>query len=117
MLSENVQKCGHATVLRERRVIDFGTQATFSSGSHQLSTSQVHNLRECVPEILAIAGNDLGKKWIKRIVVAYGDGLAHLRVPRASIARAFSSVVIRASRRRSEAGARYSSERSAMANG
>jgi flagellar motor protein MotB len=74
MLSENVQKCGHATVLRERRVIDFGTQATFPSGSHQLSASQVHNLRECVPEILAIAGNDLGKKWIKRIVVeGYAD--------------------------------------------
>jgi Membrane MotB of proton-channel complex MotA/MotB len=76
MLSENVQKCGHATVLRERRVIDFGTQATFSSGSHQLSASQVHNLRECVPEILAIAGNELGRKWIKRIVV---EGYADLR--------------------------------------
>jgi Membrane MotB of proton-channel complex MotA/MotB len=76
MLSENVQKCGHATVLRERRVIDFGSQATFSSGSHQLSASQVHNLRECVPEILAIAGNELGRKWIKRIVV---EGYADLR--------------------------------------
>jgi hypothetical protein len=74
MLSDNVQKCGHATVLRERRVIDFGTQATFPSGSHQLSPSQVHDLRECVPEILAIAGSDLGKKWIKRIVVeGYAD--------------------------------------------
>jgi hypothetical protein len=30
MLSNNVQKCGQATVLRERRVIDFGPQATFS---------------------------------------------------------------------------------------
>jgi flagellar motor protein MotB len=74
MLSDNVQKCGHATVLRERRVIDFGTQATFPSGSHQLSPSQVHDLRECVPEILAIAGSDLGNKWIKRIVVeGYAD--------------------------------------------
>src|SRR6516225_4999878 len=44
MLAENVQKCGHATVLAERRVIDFGTQATFPSGSHQLSASQIHNL-------------------------------------------------------------------------
>jgi hypothetical protein len=62
MLAENVRKCRHAEVLKDRRVIDFGSQATFTSDDHHLSASQIHNLRECVPEILAIAANELGKK-------------------------------------------------------
>jgi outer membrane protein OmpA-like peptidoglycan-associated protein len=63
------EKCLGAKVDRERRIIDFGSQALFPHSKHQLDPKQEKHLRECVPEILAIASNELGKKWIKRIVV------------------------------------------------
>jgi outer membrane protein OmpA-like peptidoglycan-associated protein len=69
LLAENVKKCGHATVSEERYVIDFGPQGTFPTGSHQLTPAQASSLQACVPEILTVATNELGKKWIKRIVV------------------------------------------------
>jgi len=69
MMADNVKKCGQATVLPERYVIDFGPQAEFDFGSNKLTPPQQSYLRECVPEILAIASSDLGQKWIKRIVV------------------------------------------------
>lgn len=69
LLAENVKKCGQATVWSERYVIDFGPQANFEFGSNRLTSPQERYLRECVPQILAIAAGDLGKKWIKRIVV------------------------------------------------
>jgi flagellar motor protein MotB len=68
-MAENVKKCGQATVLPDRYVIDFGPQAEFDFGSNKLSPQQQRYLRECVPDILAVAQSDLGKKWIKRIVV------------------------------------------------
>jgi outer membrane protein OmpA-like peptidoglycan-associated protein len=70
-LAKNVEsdKCVGAKVDRERRIIDFGSQVLFPHSKHQLDPQQEKHLRECVPEILAIASNELGKKWIKRIVV------------------------------------------------
>ena len=69
LLADNVKKCGQSTVWPERYVIDFGPQAIFDFGSNKLSPQQERYLRDCVPQILAVAGGDLGKKWIKRIVV------------------------------------------------
>jgi OmpA family/Membrane MotB of proton-channel complex MotA/MotB len=69
MMAENVKNCGQATVLPERYIIDFGPQAEFDFGSNKLSPLQQRYLRECVPDILAVTDSDLGKKWIKRIVV------------------------------------------------
>ena len=74
MLAENIKNCRHAVVRRDRYVIDFGTQATFETNSHRLSADQAKYLRSCVPEVLAVARHELGKKWIKRIVVeGYAD--------------------------------------------
>src|SRR5262249_18417669 len=58
-LAKNIEgeKCPGAKVDRERRVIDFGTQALFPNGEHKLDATQQKHLRGCVPEILAIAAN------------------------------------------------------------
>lgn len=61
---------------KNRNVIDFGDRARFDSGSSQLSTEQALYLRKFVPEVLTVARNELGKKWLKRIVV---DGFADQR--------------------------------------
>lgn len=66
-----------------RNVIDFGDRARFETGSSQLSKEQANALRIFVPEVLAVARDDLGRKWLKRIVVegfadARGDYLLNL---------------------------------------
>lgn len=57
------------TVDKSRNVIDFGDRARFDTASHQLSPEQARLLRAFIPEVLAIAQDDLGKRWIKRVVV------------------------------------------------
>lgn len=57
------------TVDKNRNVIDFGDRARFDSASHQLNQEQAKLLRAFVPEVLTIAQDDLGKRWLKRIVV------------------------------------------------
>lgn len=57
------------SVDKNRNVIDFGDRARFDTASHQLSMEQAKLLRAFVPEILAIARDELGQKWLKRIVV------------------------------------------------
>jgi flagellar motor protein MotB len=54
---------------RNRRVIDFGSQAQFNSGEWLLNTQQQDVLRKFAPEIIALANDDLGKKILNRIVV------------------------------------------------
>jgi len=61
---------------QERKVIDFGEKARFETGSYRLTSEQARLLRSFVPEILAIANDDLGKKWLKRVVV---EGFADSR--------------------------------------
>jgi flagellar motor protein MotB len=58
------------------RVVDFGDRARFETNSHQLNSEQAHLLRTVTPQILALAQNPLGKKWLKRIVV---EGFADAR--------------------------------------
>lgn len=55
--------------MTSRNVIDFGDRARFDTASHQLSPEQARLLRAFIPEVLAIAQDDLGKRWIKRVVV------------------------------------------------
>lgn len=57
------------SVDRERNVIDFGDRARFDTASHHLNADQAKLLRAFVPEILAIARDDMGQRWLKRIVV------------------------------------------------
>lgn len=57
------------TVHADRNVIDFEKQAQFEIGSHELRANDRAVLRRFVPNVLEIARNDLGRKWLKRIVV------------------------------------------------
>lgn len=70
------QRYPGVTVDRRRNVIDFGDRARFDTGSHQLTDDQARLLRALVPEVLAIARNELGTRWLKRIVV---EGFADRR--------------------------------------
>lgn len=54
---------------KSRAVIDFGDRARFDSGKSQLSPEQGRYLREYAPAVLEIARDELGQKWLKRIVV------------------------------------------------
>jgi outer membrane protein OmpA-like peptidoglycan-associated protein len=64
------------SVDRDRHVINFGEKAQFDTGSHKLDPQKARALRAFVPEILAIAGDELGLRWLKRIVV---EGFADQR--------------------------------------
>jgi outer membrane protein OmpA-like peptidoglycan-associated protein len=57
------------SVDKSRNVIDFGDRARFEFNSNQLSITQAELLRAFVPKVLEIARNDLGRRWLKRIVV------------------------------------------------
>jgi outer membrane protein OmpA-like peptidoglycan-associated protein len=63
-------------VNRDRQVIDFGDRARFETASHQLNQEQARLLRTFIPHVLDIANSDLGKDWLKRIVV---EGFADKR--------------------------------------
>ena len=54
---------------KDRNVIDFGDKAHFELGKFSLNADQARLLRAFVPEVLAIARDDLGQKWLKQIVV------------------------------------------------
>ncbi len=54
--------------------IDFGERARFRTDSHRLENEQIRLLRQFVPEVLALAREPLGARWLKRIsVVGYAD--------------------------------------------
>ncbi len=76
MVQQAADRYPGITVDKSRRVIDFGDRARFSTGSHHLSTEQAKLLRAFVPEVLAIARDELGRRWLKRIVV---EGFADQR--------------------------------------
>lgn len=57
------------SVDRERRTVNFGEKARFDTDSSQLAPEKAKELRAFVPKILAIAQGELGRKWLKRIVV------------------------------------------------
>lgn len=61
---------------KNRAVIDFGDRARFDTGSSQLSSEQAQSLRQFVSEMLIVAQDELGKKWLKRIVA---EGFADQR--------------------------------------
>ncbi|MFA6971693.1 MAG: flagellar motor protein MotB [Gallionella sp.] len=59
---------------KNRAVIDFGDRARFDTGSSTLSNEQAQYLSQFVSEILVIAQDKLGNKWLKRIVAeGYAD--------------------------------------------
>lgn len=52
-----------------RNVIDFGDKAHFDKNSSGLKPDQQRLLRAFVPEVLRIARDPLGQRWLKQIVV------------------------------------------------
>jgi outer membrane protein OmpA-like peptidoglycan-associated protein len=59
---------------RERRVIDFGDRARFGFDRSTLALEQESVLRQFVPEVLALANAELGRKVMKRVVIeGYAD--------------------------------------------
>lgn len=53
----------------DRAVIDFGDRARFGTSSFTLDPGQERLLRTFVPEVLNIARDRAGQRWLKRIVV------------------------------------------------
>ena len=51
------------------QTINFGTRAIFANDSSSLTTEQQGLLRRFVPEVLAIAGEPVCKRWLRLIVV------------------------------------------------
>lgn len=58
------------------RSVDFGDRARFDTNSHKLSREQNNLLRAVVPKILEVARDQLGQKWVKRVIV---EGFADQR--------------------------------------
>lgn len=58
------------------RTVDFGDRARFDTNRHQLTSDQAKLLRDVVSQILVVARDPLGQKWLKRIVV---EGFADQR--------------------------------------
>jgi outer membrane protein OmpA-like peptidoglycan-associated protein len=72
LLDEVEKAAGHypgIKVDKDNNIIDFGDQAHFDKGKNLLNPDQARLLRAFVPEVLAIARNELGQKWLKQIVV------------------------------------------------
>ncbi|MCV2355376.1 OmpA family protein [Paucibacter sp. B2R-40] len=57
------------TVDKDRQVINFGERAQFAFGDWRLNADQEEVIRKFVPEIVALANEELGKSILKRIVV------------------------------------------------
>jgi outer membrane protein OmpA-like peptidoglycan-associated protein len=54
---------------KDQHTIDFGDRARFDMNSYALTPEQSKFLRAFVPEVLTIAKDKLGRKWLKQIVV------------------------------------------------
>jgi outer membrane protein OmpA-like peptidoglycan-associated protein len=65
-----------ASVDMSRGVINFGEKARFETDSSALNAEKAAMLRQYVPLVLDIARNELGRRWLKRIVV---EGFADRR--------------------------------------
>lgn len=75
-LEQATQQYPGISIDKNRSVIDFGDRARFDTGSSQLSNEQAQYLRTFVAEVLDIVRAELGRKWVKRIVV---EGFADQR--------------------------------------
>lgn len=57
------------TVNTDQKTIDFGNQAQFDRAKSELRSDQAKLLRSFIPQLLAIAREPLGQKWLKQVVV------------------------------------------------
>ncbi|MBI2521201.1 MAG: OmpA family protein [Bdellovibrio sp.] len=49
--------------------VDFGERANFKLNKHDLTEEQSQRIRDFIPVVLTAARSELGKKWIKRVIV------------------------------------------------
>lgn len=75
-VADSAKKHPGILVDKNRAVIDFGDLARFETASSHLSIEQAQYLSEFVSEMLAMAQNETGKKWLKRVVA---EGFADQR--------------------------------------
>jgi outer membrane protein OmpA-like peptidoglycan-associated protein len=68
-VSKAAAKYPGVKVDEDRHTIDFGDRATFDKGKDVLTSDQAKLLRAFVPDVLSIANADLGRKWLKQVVV------------------------------------------------
>jgi outer membrane protein OmpA-like peptidoglycan-associated protein len=54
---------------KDQKTINFGDRARFDKGRFALTPDQAKLLRVFVPEVLKIARSNLGRKWLKQVVV------------------------------------------------
>ena len=55
-------------------VIDFGDRARFEHNSHRINEAQSRLLNSFAPQVLALARDPIGQRWLKRIsVVGFAD--------------------------------------------
>lgn len=66
---ENASRAHGITVDKSRNVIDFGDQANFEFGKSDIDQEKAKKLHQFVPDLLKIAQDQLGEKWLKRVVV------------------------------------------------
>lgn len=69
MDSEAVRSSVKVSIIKDTVRIDLGSAASFVSGSADISTGGAKFLRAYFPTVLKSARTDLGKKWLKRVVV------------------------------------------------
>lgn len=69
MIERATQDFPGIVIDKNRHVIDFGDRARFETASSRLKAEQARLLRAFVPNVLTIAESDLGRAWLKRIVV------------------------------------------------
>jgi hypothetical protein len=64
----------HPGISLRGTAIDFGERARFESNSHKLNEAQARLLRNFAPQVLALARDPLGSRWLKRVsVIGFAD--------------------------------------------
>jgi len=76
MIEETTRRFPGTNFDRARAVIDFGERARFETGSSRLTRAQSQHLVLFVADLLAVAREDVGRKWLKRVVA---EGFADWR--------------------------------------
>jgi len=56
-------------VSRDKLTIDFGEAVRFASGDYHFTREGEHTVRGFVREVLRVARTDLGRRWVRRVVV------------------------------------------------
>ena len=67
--SEEVRPAVKVSIIKDTVRIDLGSAVNFVSGSADISAGGSKFLRGYFPKVLEAAGTELGKKWLKRVVV------------------------------------------------